>query len=178
IFVRLVPGRRQPQDRERIAGAERADDEVMHVRGVLDRLQMPGRVAREAEFANRLGSVGQKPRLEGGIDPGARDYGGAALRPNLVAIHFDPGVDRGGFDELLLHEQAFQRLRPQGRLGGQERMQLVVNMGDRLRVEARHSLSSLPTGGRAYHLALTSKGGAYRLGCARRANALAWRLKA
>ena len=115
----------------------------MHVRRVLDRLQMAGRMAGKAEFADRRGPVGQEPRLERRIAPGARDHGGAALRADLVAIHFDPGVDRGGIDELFLREQAFERLRAQGWLGRQMRMQLVVDMGDRLPVEARHRAFSL-----------------------------------
>ena len=99
---------------------------------------MAGRVAGEAEFADRRGRVGQESRLEGGIDPGARDDSGAALGSDLVAIHFDPGVDRGGIDELLLRKQAFQRLGAQGWLGRKMRMQLLVDVGDRLAVETRH----------------------------------------
>ena len=122
----------------------------MHVRCILDRLQVPGRVPGKAQFIDRRGSVGQQARLERRIDPGARDDRRAALRADLVAVHFDPGFDRGGVDQPLLGEQAFQRLRAQSRLGGQERMQLVMDMGDRLRVEARHSLGLLADG-RAYH---------------------------
>ena len=139
IFVRFVPGWRETQDRERIAGAERADDEIMHVRRVLDRLQMAGRMASETEFADRRRPVSQESRLERGIAPGACDDGSAALRSDLIAIHFDPGVDRGRIDELLLGKQAFQRLRPQRRLGWQMRMQLVMDMGNCLRIRSSPS---------------------------------------
>jgi len=54
----------------------------------------------------------------------------AALGSDLVAIHFDPRVDRGGVDELLLGEQAFQRFCTQGRFGWQMRMEFLMDMRD------------------------------------------------
>jgi hypothetical protein len=58
------------------------------------------------------------------------DDGRAALGSDLVAIHFDPGVDRCGIDELLLGKKALQRSRAQGWLGRQMRMKFLMDMGD------------------------------------------------
>src|ERR1700689_2978521 len=87
-------------------------------------------MAGKAELVDRRGSISQKARLERGIAPGAGDDRGPALGSDLVSIHFDPGVDRGGIDQPLLRKQAFQRLRSQGRLRRQMRVQFLMDMGD------------------------------------------------
>jgi hypothetical protein len=87
-------------------------------------------MTRKPQFADRRGPVGQEPRLKRGIAPGVGDDRRAALGPDLVAIHFDPGVDRCGIDELLLRKKALQRSRAQRRLGRQMRMEFLMDMGD------------------------------------------------
>ena len=93
------------------------------VRRVLDRLQMAGRMASKTKFTDRCGPIGQEPLLEGWVAPGAGDDCRAALRPDLVAIQFDPGVDRCRVEELLLGQQALESFGSQRRFGGQMCMQ-------------------------------------------------------
>src|SRR2546425_5191549 len=69
---RLVPDGRQPQDRPRVAGAERADDEVVDLRRVFERHHVLALPAHVAELGDRSGGVGEEPRSERGIDPRAR----------------------------------------------------------------------------------------------------------
>ena len=80
----------------RVAGAERADDEVVHRRRVLDDVEMAAGPALEADLGDRRGAVGEQPLAEGRVGPGAGDDLGAALRPDLLGVDLDPGIDRRG----------------------------------------------------------------------------------
>ena len=58
----LVPARRQPEHRPRVAGAQRADDDVVHGRGVLHDHDVLALRALEAELGDRGGAVVEQPR--------------------------------------------------------------------------------------------------------------------
>ena len=114
IRRRLVPARRQAEQAPRIAGAQRADHEVMDGGRILqhhDVLRLP---PEEPEWLDRAGRVPQQLRLELRIDPGARDDLRAAPGTDLAFVGVDPGIDRGGIHQPLLGQQAFQRLGAQG----------------------------------------------------------------
>jgi hypothetical protein len=92
----------------------------VHLGRVLDRLQIAGRVAGEAELADRGCSISQEPRFEPRIDPGARDDGGAALGSNLVTIRFDPSVDRGSMSRFAASRLSSALVRSAGSDGRSE----------------------------------------------------------
>ena len=73
--------------------------------------------AEEAECLDRARRVPQQPGLEIVVQPGARDDLRPAPRPDLLLVGLDPGVDRGGVDQPLLGQQAFQRPDAEGGIG-------------------------------------------------------------
>ena len=82
---RLVPDRRQAEHRPRVAGAERADDQVVLVGRVLDRHHVLALPPAVAELGDGRGGVRAQPVGEGRIDPGPRDHPGAVARPDLAS---------------------------------------------------------------------------------------------
>ena len=111
----LVPVGRQADDRERGARAERAADDVLHRRRVLEHHQMPV-VARhrQAQLGDRGAAVGEQAGAKRRVGPGAGDDARAVLRqPFLLREVLQLGDDvvrrhaalaRGGLDggEALL----------------------------------------------------------------------------
>ena len=129
IRRRLVPARRQAEQTPRIAGAERADDEVMDGGRVLDHHDDAAPRARGIRSGSIVRvRVLQQPRLEVRIDPGPRDDLRAAPRADLLFIGLDPGVDRGGIDQPLLRQQALQRLGAQRRVGRHVAVRVIARM--------------------------------------------------
>ena len=58
-------------------------------------------------------TVGEQPLPEAGIDPGPRHDPGAVMGTDAGLEGLDPRVDRGGIDQALLDQDAFERLDPQ-----------------------------------------------------------------
>jgi len=77
---RLVPDGRQPEHRPRIAGAQRAHDDVAHLARVFEHYHVLALAADEAELRDRGGGVLEQALLVGGICPRARDDSGAVAR--------------------------------------------------------------------------------------------------
>src|SRR5215471_14940887 len=67
---RLVPNRRQAECRPRIAGAEGADHDVVHLGRVLDHDHVLALRPAKAEFSDRRGRVLHQPGLVVWISPG------------------------------------------------------------------------------------------------------------
>src|SRR5262249_6159664 len=57
--------------------------------------------------------------------PGARHNPRAVAWPDLVFVYVDDGVKRGGIDQSLFHEQRFERLRAQRRIGRNDLMIVI-----------------------------------------------------
>ena len=73
VDVLLVPPRRVAQQIVRIAGAQRADDDVVHRVRVLDDAELAEATGRDAQLSDGLAASFDQSRLELGIDPGAGD---------------------------------------------------------------------------------------------------------
>ncbi len=97
----------KPKDRARIAGAERADDDVVHLRRVLDDDEME-RSHVVAEFLDRGGAVGEQALLVGGIGPGAGDDLRAHRGRDRVA-KLDRLADVLGGEHALLDQELLER---------------------------------------------------------------------
>ena len=98
-----------PSTSHGIAGAQRADDEVVQS-GACSRPRSDGADRADmAEGIGRLGRVFEQPLLEFGIDPGARHDPRAVMRPDLRLAGLDDRVERGGIDIALLGQDRFKR---------------------------------------------------------------------
>ena len=113
VRCRLIPDRRQAQGRPRVAGAQRADDDVVDLRGVLDAPPCPRPAAPEKpnSLMAAVASVKQA-LLVRRIDPGARHHLGAVARPDLGLVGIHQRVERRGRDQPLLGEDGFERPHP------------------------------------------------------------------
>ena len=98
----------------------------MHLRSVLENDHVLALCPRISEFRDRQTGVRKQPLLVARIDPGTRHDSRAIARSNLVFISVDDGVEGGGIDESFLHEQRFERLRTQRRLGGNDLVIVLV----------------------------------------------------
>ena len=90
----LVPARGRPEQRRRVARAERADDHVVPLRGVLDRLQPVPAADGDGRAEPELGrggiAVRQQPLTVAGIGPGPGHHPGAVGRgPGPVPVGQD-----------------------------------------------------------------------------------------
>ncbi len=122
VLGRLVPGRGQPQNRPRVARAQRAGDDVVHVGRILDRHQVLAHEALHPELGRRLGGVLEQPRLVGGVDPGSGDESRAPHWADVPLVGRDDGVHRLLGQVSLLDQERLDRPRAQrgiarGRLG-------------------------------------------------------------
>src|SRR6185437_3201769 len=100
-----------------IAGAERADHEVVHRRGILHRDHVLALETAEAQLRDRGGGVGQQALPIGSIRPGAGDDSRAVVRPDAVLVGLDQGVEGCGVDQAFLDQERFQSLYLQCRVG-------------------------------------------------------------
>src|SRR5262249_30284473 len=107
----------QAQYRCWVTGAQGADDEVVHLRRVLDGDQMRRDRVEPAHRVCRRGPVLEQAALKLRIDPGPSDD----LRPDMRA---DPGleilddlVEGGRVDIALLGQDRFERLHPELHFG-------------------------------------------------------------
>src|SRR5882757_197010 len=89
IGRRLVPDGRQSEDGPGIAGTQRADDQVVHLRTVLHHLHVFTLTAGVAEFGDGGGRVGEETLFVGLVDPGASHYARSVARTDLgfVAVN-------------------------------------------------------------------------------------------
>src|SRR5207248_710725 len=109
----LVPVRRWPEQGPRVAGAERADDHVVHGLRVLDGDDDGRRPGVEAELQRGGAGIREQPDLELRIDPGPRDEpGSVGRRPGDQPV--DPPADVLAGDDPLLDEQLLERRGPCG----------------------------------------------------------------
>jgi hypothetical protein len=99
---------------------------------VLDHNQIVCLELREAHFSDRLVGVGHEPFFEGRVGPGPCDNARAVLRTHFLSKDLDPAIDRGAIEQTLFNQQALQRLDPEGRVGGEMRMQLFLKCNDPL----------------------------------------------
>src|SRR5215211_4460516 len=86
----LVPGRRNAEDGQRVAGAQGAYDEVVDLSRVLNDLQM--RIP-QAELRDRFGAAGEETLLELRIGPRARHDLSPTLRADILGVDLDPCVN-------------------------------------------------------------------------------------
>src|SRR2546426_192671 len=106
VLERLVPDRRQPDERVGITGAERADHEIVDAGLVLDDLEID---AAEAQLLDGRRPVGEEPLLVRRVDPGPGDDLGAVVRADVLLVSADDAIDGFARDELLFHEQRLER---------------------------------------------------------------------
>src|SRR5262249_28273688 len=107
---RLVPYGREPEHRPRVAGAERAHDDVVDGRRGLDGDELGATpAAAEAELGDGRGAIGEEALLVDGIDPGARHYLGAVHRPHVLLVRLDNLVHHLGGQEALVDEERLER---------------------------------------------------------------------
>ena len=111
----LVPVGRRAEQRLRVAGAERADDHVVHVLGVLERDDLRGLARLEPELERGRTRVCKQAFLEGLVDPGARDES-SSVRRRARDEPVDPRTHFLARDHALLDEHPLQR--PYARCGG------------------------------------------------------------
>jgi len=126
----LVPVGRNAQNRKRITGAQRANDEIVDVRSVLDNFQMRRRVAQKSEFIENGRRILQQACAEHWIAPGPGDDQGAAPGSDILRIGLHPGVDGAAVDKPFFDQQTFKRFHPQCRFRREMRMQILVNLRD------------------------------------------------
>src|SRR5262245_2595538 len=110
VLERLVPDRRQADERVRIARAERAHDHVVNARPVLDDLEVD---AAEAQLLDGRGAVGKEPLLVRWVEPRPRHDLGAVVRSDVLLVRAHDAVDRVAGDELLFHQQGLERAHAQ-----------------------------------------------------------------
>ena len=84
--------------------------------------------AAMAEGADRLIGIGEQRGSEGIICPGLGHDAGTNLRADLVRIEIDDGIQRRRIYKPLFGQDGLQRLDPQGGLGGQQAVRIVVVM--------------------------------------------------
>src|SRR5437764_352271 len=112
----LVPVRRQAEYRPRVTRAQRADDHVMYVGGVLHDDHVLALQAADAEVSAGLRGVGEQSLLECGIGPGPGHHLRAQLGADLVLVDLHEPVDRRGRHDALLYQDRLERLDPRGDL--------------------------------------------------------------
>ena len=117
IGRRLVPDRRQAEHRPRVAGAERAHDQVVDLRRVLDHHHVFSLPAGKTKLGDGGAGVLEQALLEGGIHPRASDDSGAVVWPDLSLVSINQRVERGRVDQPLVHEQRLESLDAELRLG-------------------------------------------------------------
>ena len=126
ICRRLVPDRRQAEESPRVAGAQRTDDQVVHLRPVLDDHDVFALRRLESDLGDRRGGIGKQTLLVGRVNPGPRHHACAVpAGPDFVFVRVDQGVERGRIDQALLYQQRFERLDPESQVVG-DRLVLVV----------------------------------------------------
>ena len=106
VLERLVPDGRQADEGVRIAGAERAHDDVVDAGRVLDHLEID---AAEAQLLDGRRPVGEEALLVVRVDPRARHDLGAVVRADVLLVGADDAVDGLARDEPLLDEQRLER---------------------------------------------------------------------
>jgi hypothetical protein len=127
IGAAFVPGRRAAEDAARIAGTERADDEVVHIAGVLNSAVSTVSPLRQAEFLHRRAGVGREPGGEVRIGPGAGDNTRAVLGHRGCPLPFDLGADLGrGQYAIAREQQVAHRHAPQPERGEDGDMCVVI----------------------------------------------------
>ena len=106
---RLVPDRRKAEHRPRVAGAQRADDQVVLIRRVLDRHRVLALPACETQGGDGRGGVRAEPLEEVVVGPGLGDDLGAVPGPDAGLVSVDQCIDRRWVDVSLLSQERFQR---------------------------------------------------------------------
>ena len=101
----LVPGRRQPEHRPRVAGAQRAHHDVVHVGRVLDHDHVLALRAAEAQLGDRRGAVVEQARLVLGSTQARATTRAPFIGPMSCSYWLDDGVENAGADEALLDQQ-------------------------------------------------------------------------
>ena len=107
VVAALVPVRRDAEEHPRIARAERAHDQVVEIRRVLDGEEVH-RPQIDAERPACRRAVSQQPRLERRVDPGPGDDAGA-LRGRPRIHRLDRGAYIVGGEDALLDQQLANR---------------------------------------------------------------------
>jgi hypothetical protein len=79
-----------------------------------------------SEFRDRGTGVGKQSLPVPGIYPGTRYDLRAIAWPDLVFVGVDGGIEGGRIDQSFFHEQGFERLGTQGRIGGNDLVVVVV----------------------------------------------------
>ena len=104
VGFELVPVGRQPKDFPRIAGTERADEDVVNLLRVLDDDELGVLEKADPEFFSGGATVGEQPRAKVRVNPSPRDQLGAKRR--VAGIHhFEHAPDFAGAYQLLLDQQ-------------------------------------------------------------------------
>ncbi len=113
----LVPDRRQAEHFPGVTGAQRAHDDVVGLRRVLDRDEMIADAAHMAELGDGGGRVVEQRLLEAGIAPGLGHHARAAVWADLGLVGFHDKIEGGGIDIALLGQDGLERAHPQLHLG-------------------------------------------------------------
>jgi hypothetical protein len=79
-----------------------ADDQVVNIRGVLERDHVLALPSRKAQRRDRGGRIGQEPGAELRIDPSLGDNLCAVARADLGLVGLNEGVDSRRIDVALL----------------------------------------------------------------------------
>ena len=120
----LVPVGRSTQHEARVAGAERADDQVVDRGRALDRTDRDD-PAIDAELARRGIGIGEQALLVGRVDPGPGDHARTGGRARRVDQLQRPAHLAGG-DDALGHQQVENGVRQRHVVG--ERRVLDVGL--------------------------------------------------
>ena len=111
IRRRLVPGRRQAEHRPRVAGAERADDDVVYGRPVFSTTTMCSPCGPpNPSSAIAAVRVGEQAALVLRVSPGPRDHPGAIQRADRLLVVADDLVDLAGSTRPFLGQQRLECL--------------------------------------------------------------------
>src|SRR4029434_4394061 len=104
----LVPDRRQAQYVPRIAGAQRADDDVVALGRVLDCAEVIADALGAGQGRDGPGAVREQRLLEGGIAPRLGDDARADMRADAGLVGLDDAVERRALDIALLDQDGFE----------------------------------------------------------------------
>src|SRR5262249_28822311 len=91
------------------------------------------------------GGIAKEPLLVFRIDPGTSNYLGAIPGSDLMFIRVHQGIECSRIDQSLLHQQRFQRLGSQRRVGGNFLVNVIRLLRlNRSRSSCRYSSRSSP----------------------------------
>jgi hypothetical protein len=98
----------------------------VHLGCVLDRDHVLALTAGEPHLGDRSGRIFEQPLLERRIGPCACHDLRAVARPDLALVRLDDRVERCRVDQTFFHQQRFQCLHSQSRVGRKLRMLAVL----------------------------------------------------